>query len=302
MAALTRRGSGAAMPDERMIGDRPVSAIGLGAMPLSTAGRPDRADALDTLRAAIDAGVTLVDTADAYCLDASDTGHNEQLVAEALRLGGGTEVVMVATKGGHVRTSTGGWITDGRPAYLRAACRASARRLGVETIDLYQFHRPDPSVPFADSVGALKELRDDGVVRLVGISNVTVEQLDEARAIVDVAAVQNQLSADFTSSVPELRRCTELGIAFLAWAPLGGRGGAGSIAERHSCVGEVAQRHGVTSQQIVLAWLLSLSPVCIPIPGARRPASVVDSAAAARIPLDDEDCERLAAMLRPSIG
>ena len=291
------------MTGARMIGDRPVSAIGLGAMPLSTAGRPDPEDALETLRSAFDAGVTLVDTADAYCLDASDTGHNEQLVAEALRRRGRrTDVVTVATKGGHVRTATGGWVTDGRPAYLHAACRASARRLGVDTIDLYQFHRPDPAVPFADSVGALQELRDDGVVRFVGISNVTVEQLDEARAIVDVAAVQNQLSPDFTSSVPELQRCTELGIAFLAWAPLGGRGGAGSIAERHSCLRDVARRHGVTSQQIVLAWLLSLSRVCIPIPGARRPASVVDSAAAARIVLDDDDLERLEALLPPSIG
>ena len=156
------------------------------------------------LRTLVDRGVRLIDTADAYCLTSADTGHNEDLVAEAI---GGRDDVVVATKGGHVRDATGGWHTDGRPAHLRAACEESLRRLGRDAIDLYFFHRPDPAVPFEESVGAMRELRDAGKVRHVGVSNVDVAQLDAASAIVEVAAVQNELSPDVPEGIDVLRAC-----------------------------------------------------------------------------------------------
>src|SRR4051812_864653 len=158
-------------------------------MPLSIEGRPARADALEVLIAAIDHGVGLIDTADSYCLDDRETGHSEELVAAALAMAGsrGREV-LVATKGGHVRDREGGWGLDGRPEHLRQACDASLRRLGVESIGLYQYHRPDPAVPFEDSVGTLAELRAEGKVLSIGLSNVDIDQIDAARRITDVAA------------------------------------------------------------------------------------------------------------------
>jgi aryl-alcohol dehydrogenase-like predicted oxidoreductase len=187
------------MPPRR-IGGMKVSAVGLGAMLLSLAGRPDEAGALRTIHAALDAGITLIDTADAYCLDGSEVGHNERLVAKALAAWpGDRDRVLVATKGGHTRPGRE-WGLDGRPEYLRRACEASLRALGVEAIGLYQFHRPDPKVPFAESVGALAELRAAGKVRMVGLSNVSVEQIQQARRIVEVAA--SRTSSRRGSAVP----------------------------------------------------------------------------------------------------
>ena len=167
---------------QRTIGSRSVSAIGLGGMPMSIEGRPDARRSIATIHAALDAGVTLIDTADAYHLHADEVGHNEELIAEALRsYGGDTSDVLVATKGGHLRPGDGSWTQDGRPEYLKAAAKASAQRLGVDAIGLYQFHRPDPQVPYADSVGALVELLDEGVIQMAGISNANVAQIDEAQ-------------------------------------------------------------------------------------------------------------------------
>lgn len=234
--------------------------------------------------------MTLIDTADAYCVDAADTGHNERLVAAALRSWGGPDdEVLVATKGGHVRGPDGSWSLDGRPRHLKAACEASLAALGVDAIDLYQLHRPDPEVPFTDSVGALAELGDEGKVRLVGLSNVTIEQIDEARRIVPVASVQNQFSPAYRSSGDELAYCREQGIAFLAWAPLGGMGAAATLGSTHRAFADVAARHGVSSQQVALAWALAHGEVVIPIPGASRPATILDSARAAELALDDDD-------------
>lgn len=274
----------------RSIAGWPVGAIGLGAMPMSLEGRPPRSQAIATIHAALGAGVTFIDTADAYCLAGPDTGHNERLVAEALRAWrGGRDEILVATKGGHVRRRDGSWDLDGRPEHLAAACDASLRALGVDVIDLYQFHRPDPKVPFAESVGAIARLRDAGKVRLVGLSNVTVDQIDEAAAMVPIASVQNQFSPAFRSSGPELAHCRELGIAFLAWSPLGGMRAAATLGSAHRSFAEVAARHGISPQRVALAWALAHGEVVIPIPGASRPATILDSAGAADLALDGDD-------------
>lgn len=275
-----------------------VSAIGLGAMPMSIEGRPDRERALATVHAALEAGVTLVDTADAYHRDATDVGHNEELVAEALRtFGGDVSSVVVATKGGHLRPGDGSWTQNGDPAHLKEAAKASAKRLGVEVIGLYQFHRPDPSVPFADSVGALAELLDEGVIRLAGVSNTSVAQIDEAREILGgrLASVQNQFSPKFRSSEVELRHCADLGIAFLPWSPLGGIADAGELGSRHEAFAQVAADRGVSVYQVTLAWELALAPVVVPIPGSSRPESILDSLGAADLELTADEVARLSA-------
>jgi aryl-alcohol dehydrogenase-like predicted oxidoreductase len=182
---------------QRTLGERTVSAIGLGGMPMSIEGRPDQARSIATIHAALDAGVTLIDTADSYHRDAGEVGHNEELIARALReYGADTSGVIVATKGGHLRPGDGSWTQNGDPAYLKEAAKASAKRLGVEAIGLYQFHRPDPRVPYADSVGALAELLDEGVIVRAGISNADVAQIDLADEILGgrLVSVQNQFS------------------------------------------------------------------------------------------------------------
>jgi aryl-alcohol dehydrogenase-like predicted oxidoreductase len=275
------------MAPTRTLGDAEIFPIGLGAMPLSLRGRPDEDQAIRTIHAALDAGITLIDTADAYAYDGDDVGHNERLIAKALR--GRRDGVLVATKGGHTREGQS-WELDGRPEHIRAACEASLRALGTDRIDLYQFHRPDPDVPYAETIGAFKELQDEGKVRWVGVSNASTAQLDEARAIVDVVAVQNQLALNFTSPVVkgEVRYADEHGLAFLPWSPLGGIGRAGGTADV-SPVMAAAEAHGVSPQQVALAWLLALSPRMIPIPGASRPETIADSARAAELKLADDE-------------
>jgi aryl-alcohol dehydrogenase-like predicted oxidoreductase len=271
----------------RRLGAVDVFPIGLGAMPMSLDGRPAAERSIRTVQAAVDAGVTLIDTADAYSRDEHDFGHNEELVARALE--GRRDGVLVATKGGHTRRG-GAWELDGRPEHLRAACEASLRRLRTDRIDLYQYHRPDPDVPFAESVGALKELQDEGNVRMVGVSNVTVAQLEEALAIVEVASVQNQLSLGYTGPLAngEVEACTKRGVAFLPWSPLGGIGSADSAASVEG-VRRVASERGVSPQRVALAWLLSLGPTVIPIPGASRPETILDSIGAAELRLTDDE-------------
>ena len=281
----------------RSIGGITVSAIGLGGMPMSIEGRPEEQRSIATIHAALDAGVTLIDTADAYHVQAGETGHNERLIARALATyGGDTSDVLVATKGGHIRPGDGSWIVDGSPAHLREAAEASLKALGVDAIGLYQFHRPDPTVPYEESIGALKELLDAGKIRLAGISNATIAQIDSARRVLgegNLASVQNQFSPAFRSSEAELRHCADLGIAFLPWSPLGGIGQAGDLGANHSAAQEIADAHGVSPQQVTLAWMLALAPVVIPIPGASRPASITDSAQAADLVLTDTEVARL---------
>jgi aryl-alcohol dehydrogenase-like predicted oxidoreductase len=280
------------MPTRRL-GGLQVSAIGLGEMQLSLAGRPDEAQAFRTVHAALDAGVTLIDTADAYGIDESDMGHGERLVAKALAAWpGDRDRVLVATKGGHLRPG-GRWEVDGRPEYLRQACEASLRALGVEAIGLYQFHRPDPKVPFAESVGALAELKAAGKVRLVGLSNVSVDQVNQARQLVEVASVQNEFSPRFRRSEGELAFCAAQRIAFLPWSPLGGSHQSRDLGGRHRAFAEVADAHGVSPQQVALAWELAKASVVIPIPGASRPETITDSLAAASLRLSDDELARL---------
>jgi aryl-alcohol dehydrogenase-like predicted oxidoreductase len=271
-----------------------VGAIGLGAMPLSTKEpRPCPADAEAVVHAALDAGVTLIDTADAYAYDEAEFGHNEELVANALRSYGRAEV-LVATKGGHTRRGRE-WELDGSPAYLRKACEASLRRLHVDAIGLYQLHRPDPATPWEESMGGLRSLFDDGLVRMVGISNVNNTQIDAAREIVGDAlvSVQNQFSPGYRSSVIELEHCAALGLAWLPWSPFGGVSAAGSLDAEAPAFAEVATELGVSVYRVTLAWHLAQADVVLPIPGATRPASIIDSAAAADLDLSPDQLVRL---------
>ena len=254
-----------------------MSAIGLGGMPMSIEGRPDRERSIATIHASLDAGVTFIDTADAYHLHADEVGHNETLIAEALRSwGGDRDSVLVATKSGHLRPGDGSWTQDGRPEHIKAAAKASAQRLGVEAIGLHQFHRPDPAVPYAESVGALVELLDAGVIQMAGISNATPDQIREAQDVLGgrLVSVQNQYSPSFRSSRPELDLCDELGIAFLPWSPLGGISSAADLtpglqpvrrgrrgARRHPAAGDP----GLDARHVAGASSPS------PAPAARRP-------------------------------
>ena len=281
---------------QRTLGDLQVSAIGLGGMPMSIEGRPDRERSVATIHAALEAGVTLIDTADAYHLTADDDGHNEILIAEALAsYGGDTSDVLVATKGGHLRPGDGSWTINSRPDYLKQACEASLKRLGVDAIGLYQLHRPDPEVPYADSVGAIRDLLDDGKIRMAGISNADPDQIREAQDVLGgrLTSVQNQYSPAYRSSEPELVLCDELGIAFLPWSPLGGITSAGGLGEEHTAFADVAQARGVSPQQVALAWMLAKSPHVLPIPGSSRPETIRDSVGAADLELTREETARL---------
>ena len=283
---------------QRTIGTRQVSAIGLGGMPMSIEGRPDEDRSIRTIHAALDTGVTLIDTADAYHRDANEVGHNESLIARALDAwSGDRDGVLVATKGGHLRPGDGSWTLNGRPEYLKEAARASLQRLGGEAIGLYQFHRPDPEVPYAESVGALADLLDAGVIEMAGISNADPDQIREAQQVLGgrLVSVQNQFSPAFRSSRPELDLCAELGLAFLPWSPLGGISKAPDLGSAHDAFADVARDRGVSPQQVALAWELALAPVVVPIPGASRPESIEDSVRAADLELTHDEVTRLSA-------
>ena len=280
----------------RTIGDTKVSAIGLGGMPMSIEGRPDEARSLATIHAALDAGITLFDTADAYHVGADEVGHNETLFAKALAsYDGDTSDVLVATKGGHLRPGDGSWTVNGSPGYLRQACEASLRRLGVEAIGLYQFHRPDPNVPYEESIGAIRDLLDEGKIRMAGISNATPERIRLSQEILGgrLVSVQNQYSPAFRSSKPELDLCDELGIAFLPWSPLGGIKSAADLGTSYRAFAEVAREVEASPQQVTLAWMLATSPIVIPIPGSSRPQTIQNSAFAVDVQLTSEQIARL---------
>jgi pyridoxine 4-dehydrogenase len=267
-------------------GDIEVHRLGYGAMRITGPGiwgpPPDRDDALDVLRRVVELGIDLIDTADSYGPHVS-----EQLIAEALHPYPAS--LMIATKGGLERTGPGEWPRNGRPEHLRAACEGSLRDLRVERIDLYQLHAPDPDVPYAESVGTLKDLQDEGKIRHVGISNVTIEQLDEARSIVDVVSVQNRFNLSDRSSQEMLEVCERDGLGFFPWFPLA----AGDLAKPGGIVAEIARAHDATPGQVALAWLLQRSPVLLPIPGTGSVAHLEENVAAAGLELDEEELERL---------
>jgi aryl-alcohol dehydrogenase-like predicted oxidoreductase len=278
------------------VGRTEVGAVGLGAMPLSSKeDRPAPDAAVAVVHAALDAGVTLIDTADAYAHDEAEFGHNESIVARALAsYGGDTSHVLVATKGGHTRAGTE-WGLDGTAGYLRRACERSMRRLGVEAIGLYQFHRPDPRTPWEESMGALRSLYEDGLIRMAGISNADVAQIDAAREIVGPAlvSVQNEFSPSFRSSAGELAHCAQQGLAFLPWSPFGGISAAKSLDATAAAFGEVAGELGVSVHRVTVAWHLAQADVVLPIPGASRPQSIEDSARGADLELTPDQLRRL---------
>ena len=267
-----------------------VSAVGYGGMHLSIEDRPPEAQGIRIIQAALDAGVTLIDTADVYCLDQHDIGHNERLIAAALAgWRGDRSAVIVATKGGVVRTD-GRWDNDARPAHLRAAAEQSLRALGVDRLDLYQLHAPDPNVPFADSIGELARLRAEGKVRWLGLSNVSVAQIREAQAIAPITTVQNRLNPFFREALTGgvVRYCAEQGIGFLAYSPTGG----GRLTRKipsHPVLADIASRRGVSSHAVVLAWVLAQSPTVIAIPSARSVEHALDSIGAADLELASGD-------------
>lgn len=281
------------------VGTIEVGAIGLGLMTFDQDGEHPREQLLATVRAAVDAGVTLFDTADAYghagSPGESAQGVNERLIASLLDEAGVRDHVVLATKAGHVRTADGGWGLDGTRAHLHAAVDASLDRLGVDQIVLWQHHRPDPDVPYEDVIGTLKEVADTGKVRMIGLSNADPDQIRAAHAVLGdrLVSVQNQFSPAFRSSRPEIEVCAELGLAFLPWSPLGGLGDAKALSSRHPAFADVAEERGVSAQQVALAWELAQSPCVIPIPGAKRATSVMDSAAAADLGLTADELSRL---------
>lgn len=291
---------------QRTLGPFTVSAIGLGAMPLSMNSDkqvPDRDDAVATVHAALDAGVTFIDTADIYAPSWDTMGHNEEIIGDALaRWGGDRSTIVVGTKGGITRRSAeADFGRDGSLPYLRSAVEASLRRLRVDVIDLYHYHRPDRWIVYGEIMENLKTLQDEGKVKALGISNASVEEIKIAQQVLGdggLVSVQNEFSPRHPGSFDELRYCDEQGIAFLPWSPLGGTGGPGrSVGERFGVFAEIGAAHGVSAQQAVLAWELSLGSTVIPIPGARRAASIVDSAAAGDLPLTPDELARASAAL-----
>jgi aryl-alcohol dehydrogenase-like predicted oxidoreductase len=289
----------------RTLGPFTVSAIGLGAMPLSSGSNthPDEKQAIATVHAALDAGVTYIDTADIYAPSWDTMGHNEGIVGRALATyGGSTDSVVVGTKGGITRSAGEQWGRDASIGYLRTAVEASLRALGRDVIDLYQWHRPDRSIVFADGVANFKTLQDEGKVRAIGLSNVNVEEIDIAVEVLGedgLASVQNEFSPRYRSSRDELEHCGRIGVAFLPWSPLGGTGSASkSVGDQYAAFQRVADEHGVSPQRVVLAWELALGGHVIPIPGASRPASIIDSAHAADLVLTEDQ----ASSLRDAMG
>lgn len=283
------------MRQRRLGPDAPeVGAVGYGGMHLSIEERPSAAEAVRTIHAALDHGATLLDTADVYCLDDAELGHNERLVARALReWPGDRDRIVIATKGGMTRPA-GRWERDGRPEHLRAACERSLRALGVDRIELYQLHAPDPAVPFEESVGALADLRAAGRIRHVGLSNVTVAQIDAARRVVPITSVQNRLNPFFPESLATgvVARCEEHGLGFLAYSPVGG-GRLNRKLPSHPVVSAIARDHGASPHAVVIAWVLAQSPVVIPIPSARTPAHAIDALGAAELVLTPAELDRI---------
>jgi aryl-alcohol dehydrogenase-like predicted oxidoreductase len=267
------------------LGDLTVRRFGYGAMRITgdgVWGPPDDHDeALAVLRRAVELGVNLIDTADSYGPYVS-----EQLIAEALHPY--PEDLVIATKGGLIRTGPGEWPREARPEHLRRACEGSLERLRVERIDVYQLHRPDPDVPYEESVGALKDLQDEGKIRHIGVSNVSPEQLATARGMVDVVSVQNRFNLGDRSSADVLQVCQDEGLAFIPWFPLN----AGSLAEPGGAAAEIAKRHGATPAQVALAWLLR-TPATLPIPGTGSVAHLEENLAAASLQLSDEEVDQL---------
>lgn len=287
-----------ATPDARLAGvftlggDLPVHRLGFGAMRLTGEGvwgpPADRGEALRVLRRAVALGVDLIDTADSY-----GPGVSEELIAEALHPY--PRGLAIATKAGMERPGPGGWEPNGHPRHLRRACEGSLKRLRVDHIDLYQLHAVDPRVPLEDQVGTFSELRDQGKVRHVGLSNVSVEQVERAREIVPIVSVQNRYNLRDRAAEEVLDHCAREGIGFIPWRPLA----AGPLAEGDGPLPRIAERHGATPAQVALAWLLRRSPAMLPIPGTSKVEHLEENVGAAGLELGDDEMEELSRADRP---
>lgn len=273
-----------------------VFPVGLGGMPLSIENRPEEARGLEVLKASLDAGVTFFDTADVYCLNDEDIGHNERLIAKALEVNGKTGDVQVATKGGLGRPN-GDWTSDASPANLRKSCEASLRALKTDTIFLYQLHAPDSKVPFEDSIGELKRLKDEGKIRHVGLSNVSLEELNRAQKIVRVESVQNRCNPfehkDYKNGL--LSACEGQGVSYLPYSTVGGHQGHARV-EANQILETLSKKYNASRYAVIVAWHLGKSERVIPIPGASRVESAKDSPTAVELVLSEEDCAILDAL------
>jgi aryl-alcohol dehydrogenase-like predicted oxidoreductase len=267
--------------------------VGLGGMPMSVAGRPDEARSLETLQAALDAGVDFIDTANVYCLDDKDLGHNERLIAKAVK---GRQDVLIATKGGLARPG-GAWTNDARPSFLRESVELSLKALGVEAIGLYQLHAPDSTVPLEDSMGELKRLKEEGKLVHIGVSNFDEDELRRALQVVRVESVQNRCnpfdSGDYTDGL--LALCEREDVTYLPYSVVGGHRGQLKVGD-HPLLKELGAKYRATPYAVTVAWHLAKSPAVLPIPGASRPESIRDSASAAALALDDADIARINAL------
>lgn len=269
-------------------GELPVHRLGFGAMRLTgdeIIGPPDdEEEARDVLERAREIGVDFVDTADSYgpCV-------SERLIGEVY--GPDYEDVVVATKGGLWRTLDGSWPPCGDPEYLQDALMGSLDRLGVDSIDLYQLHRPDPDTPFEESVNQMAEFKDRGLIEHVGVSNVSVDQLEEARETVEIATVQNEFNVGDRSDEDVLEACEDAGIGFIPWSPIGS--GSNDLGGKAEAVSEIADDHDASESQIALAWLLQRSPVILPIPGTSSVEHLEENVAASEIELSGDEMERL---------
>jgi pyridoxine 4-dehydrogenase len=267
--------------------DLKISRLGFGAMNLSLKGRPSEEQGIALLHRVLELGVTFIDTADAYCINETEKHHNERLIASALDgYEGEMREIVIATKGGCMRPSAGEWTRNGRPDHIREAIRESSEALGGRTIHLWQHHAPDPEVPIEETLEAAREMREEGLIEHVGVSNYTVDQLERVREIVDVVSVQNRYNPWHRR--PEsgmLSNCEKAGITFIPYSPLGGTGRAKSLDE-YEGIADLAAVRGISPQRLVLAWLMSKSPVIVPIPGATRIASVEDSVRAVETELN----------------
>jgi aryl-alcohol dehydrogenase-like predicted oxidoreductase len=267
-------------------GDLEVHRLGFGAMRITGDGiwgpPDDPEDAKRLLRRVVELGIDFIDTADSYGPEVS-----ENLIAEALHPY--PDGLVIATKGGLRRTGPGEWPRDARPERLKECCEASLRRLRLDRIDLYQLHSPDPDVPFEDSVGALKELKDEGKIRHVGVSNVSPAELEQARAIVEVVTVQNRYNLQERESEDVLEECERDEIGFIPWFPLA----IGRLADQGGPLDRIAAEHDATPAQIALAWLLAHSPVMLPIPGTSSVEHLEENLAATRIQLSEEEVREI---------
>ncbi|MFT3886723.1 MAG: aldo/keto reductase [Arachnia sp.] len=288
----------------RRIGRFTVSCIGLGAMPFSLrdGALPAREQVHATVHAALDAGITLIDTADIYAPSWDAMGHNERAVSDALAAyEGDRSGVVVATKAGITRGPGERWGRDSSLGYLRGRVEASLANLGVDQLDLLYLHRPDRSRVYAEAIENLATLKDDGLIAEIGISNANVEEIRIALDVLGdggLAAVQNEFSPRFNhTSKQELDFCAAHGVTFVPWSPLGGASGAASVGDRFAVLADVAARLGVSPQRVTLAWELALGEHVLPIPGASRPESVIDSAAAMDLELSADDVAEISARL-----